>query len=335
MSDLEPDWDFTAVSEDGAVISHSGPSEPNPLLQNSCSFTCGASEADEFPDIFKALTDVQLHTAPTAPTSTVTRSKFSRVSDEGELSRGKRKAEEIEFRKCVSESDKASMLDEAIEYLKTLKLQVQMMSMSGGALCQAPYMPPTGIHSIQIPHFSPFVPIRPGLGMGMGFGMGMVNMYCPTGFPMISVPSASLHLPQSAATQLPLMFGSGVLPHSQVQVPFIPSQPLVETAAASNAQPTFVMEFSPIFNISNQGESSSHNTHRIAKDFKLVPNINQQSASTGSHSTVHATHIIPPPMGGNVVAEAPHFDEEAGTADSSQCRKRGESSNIGGSVSKT
>ncbi|KAK7397069.1 hypothetical protein VNO78_18236 [Psophocarpus tetragonolobus] len=66
-----------------------------------------------------------------------------------------------------NKADKASMLDEAIEYLKTLQLQLQIMSMGSGL-----YMPgmmlPGGMHA---PLMGPFSPI--GVGMQMRLGMGM------------------------------------------------------------------------------------------------------------------------------------------------------------------
>ncbi|KAK3030393.1 hypothetical protein RJ639_038921 [Escallonia herrerae] len=84
--------------------------------------------------------------------------------------------------------DKASMLDEAIEYLKTLQLQVQIMSMGAG-LYMPPMMLPAGMqhmHPAHLPHFSP---MGIGMGMGMGFGMGMVDMNAVScGCPMIQVP---------------------------------------------------------------------------------------------------------------------------------------------------
>ncbi|KAM0947535.1 putative transcription factor bHLH family [Dioscorea sansibarensis] len=73
--------------------------------------------------------------------------------------------------------DKASMLDEAIEYLKTLQLQVQIMSMGAG-LCMPPMMmPPAMQHLRAAPMYSAMgVGMGMGMGMGMGYGMGMLDM---------------------------------------------------------------------------------------------------------------------------------------------------------------
>ncbi|KAK8717907.1 hypothetical protein V6N13_045158 [Hibiscus sabdariffa] len=64
------------------------------------------------------------------------------------------------FPRC-NKSDKASMLDEAIEYLKSLQLQVQMMSMGCGMV------------PMMFPGVQQYMPTM-GMGMGMGIGMGMV-----------------------------------------------------------------------------------------------------------------------------------------------------------------
>ncbi|XWS42273.1 hypothetical protein CRYUN_Cryun16bG0000800 [Craigia yunnanensis] len=69
--------------------------------------------------------------------------------------------------------DKASMLDEAIEYLKTLQLQVQIMSMAAG-LYMPPMMLPTGMQHIHAAHMAYFSPM--GVGMGMGFEMPLPDM---------------------------------------------------------------------------------------------------------------------------------------------------------------
>ncbi|CAH9072024.1 unnamed protein product [Cuscuta epithymum] len=87
--------------------------------------------------------------------------------------------------------DKASMLDEAIEYLKTLQLQLQIMSMGTG-FCMPQMMYPVGMPASQMQHFPLF-----GLGMGMtmGFGMRMQSMngvspVCP--FPIPHMQQAQM-----------------------------------------------------------------------------------------------------------------------------------------------
>ncbi|GJV58673.1 transcription factor PIF3-like protein isoform X1 [Tanacetum coccineum] len=99
-----------------------------------------------------------------------TGSKRSRAAEVHNLSERRRRDRINEKMRALQELipncnkvDKASMLDEAIEYLKTLQLQVQIMSMGSG-LCMPPMMFPGGMH----PHFSPM-----GIGMGMGYGMGI------------------------------------------------------------------------------------------------------------------------------------------------------------------
>ncbi|CAI9107490.1 OLC1v1006850C1 [Oldenlandia corymbosa var. corymbosa] len=91
--------------------------------------------------------------------------KRSRAAEVHNLSERRRRDRINERMKALQEliprcnkSDKASMLDEAIEYLKSLQLQVQMMSMGCGML---PMMYP-GVQQYM-----------PAMGMGMGMGMGM------------------------------------------------------------------------------------------------------------------------------------------------------------------
>ncbi|XP_004292266.1 PREDICTED: transcription factor PIF1-like [Fragaria vesca subsp. vesca] len=71
-----------------------------------------------------------------------------------------------------NKSDKASMLEEAIEYLKSLQLQVQMMSMGCGMV------------PMMFPGVQPYMPMgmaRMGMGMGMGMEMGMNRPMMPYG----------------------------------------------------------------------------------------------------------------------------------------------------------
>lgn len=96
---------------------------------------------------------------------TSTSAKKSRAAEVHNLSERKRRDRINEKMKALQEliprcnkSDKASMLDEAIEYLKSLQMQVQMMS--------------TGCS--MVPMMYPGIPqYMPTMGMNMGIGMNM------------------------------------------------------------------------------------------------------------------------------------------------------------------
>ncbi|GKA86798.1 transcription factor PIF1, partial [Tanacetum coccineum] len=96
-----------------------------------------------------------------------------------------------------NKSDKASMLDEAIEYyLKSLQMHVQMMSMGYGMV---PMMFPPGIQ--------PFMP--PMAAMGMGMGMEHVGMNQPkVPYPAVTPgpPMLNLAAAATAATHLSQRF---------------------------------------------------------------------------------------------------------------------------------
>ncbi|KAL6008927.1 hypothetical protein ACLOJK_022154 [Asimina triloba] len=143
--------------------------------------------------------------------------RISQVAEESECQSDDAEDESVDVKrptKCLKRSrstevhnlseraDKASMLDEAIEYLKTLQLQVQsrgqpsrnvgnvptgseIMAMGSG-LCMPPMMFPADIQKIQpspITHFPSM-----GIGMNMGFGMGMHDLSRSLGYPLISAP---------------------------------------------------------------------------------------------------------------------------------------------------
>ncbi|KAG8045269.1 hypothetical protein GUJ93_ZPchr0008g12514 [Zizania palustris] len=122
--------------------------------------------------------------------------------------------------------DKASMLDEAIEYLKTLQLQVQMMSMGTG-LCIPPMLLPAAMQHMQIPPMVHF----PHLGMGLGYGMGVFDMNRSTTipippmagarFPCPMIPGASPQGLGIPATNTMPMFGvpGQAIPSSATSVP--------------------------------------------------------------------------------------------------------------------
>nr|WIE96153.1 basic helix-loop-helix transcription factor [Loropetalum chinense var. rubrum] len=188
-----------------------------------------------------------------------TGSKRSRAAEVHNLSERRRRDRINEKMRALQELipncnkvDKASMLDEAIEYLKTLQLQVQIMSMGTG-LCMPPMMLPTGmqhIHAAHMAHFSP-MGVGMGMGMGMGFGMGMVDMNSGSpGFPIIQMPPMQgAHFPgppMSGASSLPGMAGSNLqmfglpgqrLPMSMPHAPLIPLSggPFMKSAMGPSA----------------------------------------------------------------------------------------------------
>ncbi|KAJ8494227.1 hypothetical protein OPV22_015948 [Ensete ventricosum] len=111
------------------------------------------------------------------------KTKRSRVAEVHNLSEKRRRNKINEKMRALQQLlphhdkvDKVSVLDEAIEYLKTLQLQVQMMSMRG-RLCMPPMVlpPPVMAH---LP----------------GVGMRVYDMNCAPGFPMVAIPR--IHAPQ-------------------------------------------------------------------------------------------------------------------------------------------
>lgn len=149
------------------------------------------------------------------------------------------------------------MLDEAIEYLKTLQLQVQVMLCSlrqkkcisppnlegvivsniqvtypsisqilqimsmGAGLFMPPMMFPGGMQPMNAPHiYSPM-----GVGMGMGFGIGIPDMNGGSpGYPIVQVPHIQgTHFPSPSIPGQTVMHG---MAGSNFQVLGIPSQGL-------------------------------------------------------------------------------------------------------------
>ncbi|KAG2697874.1 hypothetical protein I3843_07G124800 [Carya illinoinensis] len=113
-----------------------------------------------------------------APGRSCTGGKRSRTAEVHNLSE-RRRRDKINKRMRVlkelipncNKVDKASMLDEAIEYLKTLQLQLQIMSMGNG-VCMHPMMLPTAMQHINAAHLTHFSAMGAGMGMRMGMGMG-------------------------------------------------------------------------------------------------------------------------------------------------------------------
>ncbi|TXG48948.1 hypothetical protein EZV62_024823 [Acer yangbiense] len=169
-------------------------------------------------------------------------SKRSRAAEVHNLSERRRRDRINEKMRSLQELipncnkvDKASMLDEAIEYLKTLQLQVQIMSMGAG-LYMPPMMFPSGMQRMHAAHMAHFPPMGIGMGMGIGFGMGMPDMNGgSSGCHMVPVPQmhgahfpgppvsgpAALHGMAGSNFQLFGIPGQG-LPISMPHAPLVP-----------------------------------------------------------------------------------------------------------------
>ena len=113
MRQQVPEWEFTTSNEvdvlhesflnDGDFSVDSGQPgvlETNPdwINASSCSLSIGATEAEDFQDIFEILPDLQLH-------STIASSCLieREILDEGRSSRGKRKADDSTYGGSKSE----------------------------------------------------------------------------------------------------------------------------------------------------------------------------------------------------------------------------------------
>ncbi|CAH8311288.1 unnamed protein product [Eruca vesicaria subsp. sativa] len=110
-----------------------------------------------------------------APSRTGMGSKRSRSAEVHNLSERRRRDRINEKMRALQELipncnkvDKASMLDEAIEYLKSLQLQVQFMSMASGYYMPPVMFPPGMGHHYQAAAMA--------MGMGMPYAMGLPDM---------------------------------------------------------------------------------------------------------------------------------------------------------------
>lgn len=119
------------------------------------------------------------------------RSRAAEVHNQSERRRRERINEKMrtlqELIPNCNKVDKASMLDEAIEYLKTLQLQVQILSMGTG-MYMSQMMLPAAMQHMYRTHMSQFSPMGFGMGAAFGFGMNMPDMnsmmQMPSSFPV-------------------------------------------------------------------------------------------------------------------------------------------------------
>ncbi|XP_058740495.1 transcription factor PIF3-like [Vicia villosa] len=144
--------------------------------------------------------------------------------------------------------DKASMLDEAIEYLKTLQLQLQFMSMRGGS-SYSPMMLPVGMQHMHM-SLSPFSPMSVAMQMRLG-----VPQFQGTHIPIAHAYGLSA-LHGMAARPNPQMFG---LPDPRLHMP-MPRAPMFSyprESVMNSANPIDGSEQSNL--VLNSGRVSSTN----------------------------------------------------------------------------
>ncbi|TKY52396.1 Transcription factor PIL1 [Spatholobus suberectus] len=127
-----------------------------------------------------------------------------------------------------NKTDKASMLDDAIEYLQTLKLQLQIMSMGAGFCMPFMMLPNATHHMINTPDLHQL------MGVGMGFRPGTAIPFSLPQFPITPLPGITDNGIQ--------MFGfpNQVPPMPISHAPIIPmvgnpsTQPPLATSTATN-----------------------------------------------------------------------------------------------------
>ncbi|XP_056163842.1 transcription factor SPATULA-like [Syzygium oleosum] len=149
---------FSASAASGGGGFLAGNARLSAVAAAAASSSVGASEneADDYDCESEGL-EALLEEVPAKPNPSRSSSKRSRTAEVHNLSEKRRRSRINEKMKALqslipnsNKTDKASMLDEAIEYLKQLQLQVQMLSMRNG-LSLHPMCLPGSVHPIQLP----------------------------------------------------------------------------------------------------------------------------------------------------------------------------------------
>ncbi|XP_075641377.1 transcription factor PHYTOCHROME INTERACTING FACTOR-LIKE 15-like isoform X2 [Castanea sativa] len=174
-----------------------------------------------------------------------------------------------------SKVDRVSILDEAIEYTKTLQLQLQIMSM-GTVVYMPPMMSPMLMQRINAPHLTHFSPMGAGMGMTMSTGMGCSPTQVPTsqvgatalpgitgtGFQMLGIPGQPLPMSISHAPFFPLIGG----PSTQSFPAFGISgaAPPVECTSLTSSKDSIQNINSELMNNANTGCSKIQTSSQLA-----------------------------------------------------------------------
>uniref|UniRef100_A0A2P2KDX7 Phytochrome-interacting factor 3 family protein n=1 Tax=Rhizophora mucronata TaxID=61149 RepID=A0A2P2KDX7_RHIMU len=235
-------------------------------------------------------------------------SKRSRAAEVHNLSERRRRDRINEKMRALQELipncnkvDKASMLDEAIEYLKTLQLQVQIMSMGAG-LYMPPMMLTTGVphmHAAHIAQFSPPMGFGMGIGMGMGFGMNIPSMNGGSpGCSMVQMPSMhGLHLPHppmSGPSTLHGMGGSNLqmfgLSGQGLQMPF-PRAPLMPMSGGPSINTTMGLNVSGVVSpVNNLDMAPSLRSKDLIQNMKFPVTHNNAANSSMNQTSSQVTN---------------------------------------------
>ncbi|KAG8051951.1 hypothetical protein GUJ93_ZPchr0001g29763 [Zizania palustris] len=201
---------------------------------------CSASQDDDLDD------------EPGALRRSASRSmKRSRTAEVHNLSERRRRDRINEKMRALQELipncnkiDKASMLDEAIEYLKTLQLQVQvsltqMMSLGTG-LCIPPILLPAALQHLQIPPMAHFPSSRHGIGVRDGClrheqhrndSGDYTHAWCSLSLPNDPRPN-----------QVPQVYGAGAMGNMNQQPQCLSKEAAVQGANPGDTQMSIIMQ---------------------------------------------------------------------------------------------
>ncbi|KAK3031579.1 hypothetical protein RJ639_036378 [Escallonia herrerae] len=179
-----------------------------------------------------------------------------------------------------------SLLDDAIEYIKALQLQVQMLSTTH----QVPYVLP----QMQVPpQFSPLQPLTGPRMIGM---YGLMPSHITTAFRNPLMLMRPLAISHSSAAGLPLFYGTGnTLPypvHQSLHLPLASS--LAGSSGIVPLQPLFP-SFSHPFDHSRQREASASNTLAASLEDLLARNQRATPDNSAATGQVSSSEEPPPP----------------------------------------
>ncbi|KAI5082363.1 hypothetical protein GOP47_0002106 [Adiantum capillus-veneris] len=197
------------------------------------------------------------------------RSKAAESHNQSERRRRDRISEKMKALQALVpnsyKTDKASMLEEAIAYIKALKSQIQMMSYRGGT-CYSPMILSHGVQHVQMaswPLMNMGIGMNTGIGVNAGLGMYDMNMVTGTAAPrpfspMMTFPNGLVPPAQTTAAApdgAPMtrgVAGQAVpLPAHHLLVPVRPGIPISGKSSSTQV----VKDASPqSFRTSQQGQ---------------------------------------------------------------------------------